>query len=198
MRLNVFSNLSCCFVVYILPFGNECNVKWLGPYWYVVWSYDLIERTQQLVEKRKSNRWYFSYFYLCFIVYKYLVCKTVTESCCDCSPSILLIGRHIRRAVKFVYLLTYLLTSLPIRDCTRKHKCKKKHFGPAPCDDCLSEYRNTYVRKPIGPPKSCKPDQTPMMSDAPAEDKTTTRYILLSIIHTHHFVSIRYDTIVGI
>jgi len=57
----------------------------------------------------------------------------------------------------------------------RKHKCKKKHVPTAPCDDCLSEYRNTYVRKPIGPPKSCKPDQTPMMSDAPAEDKTTSR-----------------------
>ena len=60
--------------------------------------------------------------------------------------------------------------------CYRKHKCKRKHVPTAPCDDCLSEYRNTYVRKPIGPPKSCKPDQTPMMSDVPAEDKTTTRY----------------------
>jgi len=63
--------------------------------------------------------------------------------------------------------------------CTSKHKCKKKHLPTAPCDDCLSEYRNVYVRKPIGPPKSCKPDPTPMMTDAPAEDKTTTRYCIV-------------------
>ena len=69
-----------------------------------------------------------------------------------------------------------------MRGCTRKHKCKKKHLPTAPCDDCLSEYRNVYVRKPIGPPKSCKPDQTPMMTDAPAEDKTTTRYITVSCL----------------
>ena len=80
-----------------------------------------------------------------------------------------------------VWGVLILLLYLYVHGCTRKHKCKKKHFGPAPCDDCLSEYRNVYVRKPIGPPKSCKPDQTPLMSDAPAEDKTTTRYWLHSI-----------------
>lgn len=57
-----------------------------------------------------------------------------------------------------------------------RHKCDRHAMPPPPCgDNCITEYRNKYTRKPWAETKSFKPDNNPVQSDAPAEDKTTNR-----------------------